>query len=117
MVAGRGRSLLSVFPGLAAAVSIYGLFATPADVVEHMNSFAGLLPPEAWQIVQTQLQTVTAHDQGTLSVAAVLGVAIALWSARSARPWANAVPTLRTRLARRPMRSNRQRKPNDNRVS
>jgi membrane protein len=37
--------LLSVFPASTAAVSIYGLFATPADVVKHMQVFAGVLPP------------------------------------------------------------------------
>src|SRR5579872_6087226 len=31
--------LLSVFPGLAATVSLYGLIATPSDVVQHMRDF------------------------------------------------------------------------------
>lgn len=77
-------ALLSVFPGLAAAVSIYGLFATPADVVKHMSAFSGILPPGVWDIFNRQLQTVTRHGQSTLSVAAVLGLVLALWSARSA---------------------------------
>ena len=74
--------LLSVFPGLAAAVSIYGLFATPAAVIQHLRVFAGVLPPGVWEIFSTQLQEVAAHDHGTLTVPATIGVLIALWSAR-----------------------------------
>ena len=74
--------LLSVFPGLAAAVLIYGLFATPADVSRHMLAFANVLPPEVWNIFNTQLHEIAAHDHGTLTVAAVLGALLALWSAR-----------------------------------
>lgn len=74
--------LLSVFPGLAAAVLIYGLFATPADVGRQMSVFAGILPPGIWDVFNTQLQRVAAHDQRTLSVAAAIGLLLALWSAR-----------------------------------
>lgn len=77
-------ALLSVFPGLTAAVSIYGLFATPADVGEHMSAFAGVLPPGAWDIFNSQLQSITTHQHGTLTAGAVIGLLIALWSARSA---------------------------------
>ena len=77
-------SLMSVFPALAAAVSIYGLFATPADAIEHVQTFAGVLPPGVWDIFKSQLQAITQHETSTLSIAAILGVLIALWSARSA---------------------------------
>lgn len=77
-------SLLSVFPGLTAAVSIYGLFATPAAAIRHMQTFSGVLPPGVWDIFNTQLLEMTEHPQSTLSVAAVIGLVIALWSARSA---------------------------------
>jgi membrane protein len=76
--------LLSIFPGLAALVSIYGLFATPADAAQHMKDFAGVLPPGAWDIFNTQLQGLVRHDQNTLTFAATMGIIIALWSARSA---------------------------------
>ncbi len=77
-------ALMSVFPALAAAVSIYGLFATPADAIKHVRVFAGVLPPGVWGIFNTQLQTITRHETKTLSIAAILGLVIALWSARSA---------------------------------
>jgi membrane protein len=77
-------AVLSVFPGLTAAVSLYGLFTSPAQVVEHMKDFAGVLPPGVWDIFNTQLQEMVHHRTGTLTVAAVLGILLALWSARSA---------------------------------
>ena len=39
-----------ILAGLAAAVFVYGLFATPADVSRQMAIFAGILPPGAWEI-------------------------------------------------------------------
>lgn len=76
-------ALLAVFPGLAAAIAIYGLFASPAQVVEHMQAFTGILPPGTWDLFKTQLQTVAAQTQGSLTFAAVGGLFIALWSARA----------------------------------
>ncbi len=77
-------ALLSVFPALAAMVSIYGMFATPGDVVMQMSAFAGVLPPGVWDIFNTELQSIAKTGQSTLTIAAVLGLVVALWSARSA---------------------------------
>ena len=74
-------ALLAVFPALGAAVSIYGLFASPEQIAQHMNSFSGVLPAQATQILQKQLQSLSGQEQA-LSVGLVLGVLIALWSAR-----------------------------------
>src|SRR3982074_709307 len=35
-------ALLAVFPSLAAAISIYGIFASPGEVLRGMHAFAGL---------------------------------------------------------------------------
>jgi membrane protein len=77
-------ALLSVFPALAAMVSIYGLFATPGDVINQMSGFAGVLPPGVWDIFNTELKSITQTGQGTLTAAAVLSIVVALWSARAA---------------------------------
>jgi membrane protein len=77
-------ALLSVFPALGVAVSIYGMFASPADAIRHMSVFSGVLPPGVWQMLSSQLQTLTARQQSTLSIGAVAGLLIALWGARSA---------------------------------
>jgi len=77
-------ALLSVFPALAAIVSIYGLFASPAEAIQHMSAFSGVLPPGVWQIFSTQLQALASREQSTLSIGAAVGILIALWGARSA---------------------------------
>jgi membrane protein len=77
-------TLLSVFPGLTAALSIYGLFASPETVIQQMKAFSGVLPPGVWNIFNTQLQTLAGHQNSTLSIAAAISLIIALWSARSA---------------------------------
>jgi membrane protein len=77
-------ALLSVFPALATMVSIYGLFATPGDVIKQMGGFAGVLPPGVWDIFNTQLQNIAKTSQSTLTTAALLSVVLALWSARAA---------------------------------
>ena len=75
-------ALLAVFPALAAAVSIYGLFASPGDVAGHLQQMAGVLPEEATRILQQQLNQLAQNQQGTLTFGVVLGIALALWSAR-----------------------------------
>jgi membrane protein len=76
-------ALLAVFPGLAASIALYGLIASPAQVVEHMQAFSGILPPGTWDLFKTQLQTVAEQTQGSLTFAALGGLLIALWSARA----------------------------------
>jgi membrane protein len=77
-------ALLAVFPGLTAAVSIYGIFATPTDVIDHIKVFAGIMPPGTWDLLAKQLQTLTQQGSGSLSATAIGGIIVALWSARSA---------------------------------
>ena len=74
--------LLAVFPALAAAVSIYGLFASPAEIAGHLQLIATMLPEDAMRILQQQLTQLAQHSQGTLSFGVIIGIAIALWSAR-----------------------------------
>jgi membrane protein len=74
-------ALLAVFPALAAAVSIYGLFASPADMASHLQQVAGTLPEDATKILQQQLNDLS-QRQETLSIGIVVGILLALWSAR-----------------------------------
>jgi membrane protein len=75
-------ALLAVFPGLAATVAIYGIFASPADVIQHMQTFSGILPPGTWDLFNRQLQTLATQATGSLTLAATAGILLALWSAR-----------------------------------
>lgn len=76
-------ALLAAFPSLAAAVSIYGIFASPADVIRDMQAFVNVLPPGTWDLFSKQLQDVARHAGGTLSMTAAVALLVSLWSARS----------------------------------
>ena len=76
-------ALLAVFPGLAAAIAIYGLFASPEDVLRHMQAFAGVLPQGAWEVLSQRLQEIAGRERTTLNIGLVLSLLIALWGARS----------------------------------
>ena len=75
-------ALLAVFPALAAAVSIYGLFASPADIADHLQQVATMLPEDATRILQQQLHQLAQNPEDTLSFGIIVGIGLALWSAR-----------------------------------
>ncbi len=77
-------TLLAVFPALAVLVSIYGMFATPAEAVQNLKSFSAVMPPGTWNIFNQQLQTLFQQDHGMLTTGAAVGIVISLWSASSA---------------------------------
>ena len=79
-------ALLSVFPALTAMVSIYGLFATPGDVIRQMSAFSGVLPLALWDIFNTQLQSITTTSQSPPHTDSrrIAGRGVGALSARSA---------------------------------
>lgn len=76
--------LLALFPALVAFVAIYGLVADPQQVESHISAISSLLPAQASEIVMGQLRDLVETDQTTLSLGAIGGVLLALWSSSSA---------------------------------
>jgi membrane protein len=75
--------LLAVFPGIAAFVSVYGLFADRATIAEHLSILTGLLPGGAITVITDELKRLTAQDEATLGLTMVFGIAVSLWSANA----------------------------------
>jgi membrane protein len=75
--------LLAIFPAVAALVSLYGLFASPAAIGNHLSIVAGILPQGAFDILQEQIGRLTTGAQTKLSLGFVFGLAVALWSANA----------------------------------
>ena len=73
--------LLSIFPALAALISIYGLIADPAQVQEQIQAAAEVMPEDAQGIISQQMTDITGASPGALGVTAILTVLFALWSA------------------------------------
>jgi len=76
------NTLLAVFPALGVAVSIYGLFSSPATVALDMQPFFAILPPDAAKLLETQLQTLVSPEHVKLGIGAVVSALLAFWSAR-----------------------------------
>jgi membrane protein len=75
---------LSLFPGLVALVSIYGLVADPVAVEDTLASLGGVLPTVAEHLLIDQLSAITGHSGTSLSFALVVSLVFAWWSAASA---------------------------------
>lgn len=75
--------LLALFPALAAFVSLYGFFANPMTIANHVSYLAGLLPEDGIDIIREQLGTLAAKSDRTLSLSFLVAFAIAFWSANS----------------------------------
>ena len=73
--------LLSIFPALAAMISIYGLIADPVEVERQMSSMMAIMPPQAADILLGQMRQLASQPSGGLSVGVAVGVLLALWSA------------------------------------
>jgi membrane protein len=76
-------ALLALFPAIAAFVSLYGLFADPGTINDHLASLAGLLPGGAIDVIGDQVKRITSKPGGTLGLAFFSGLAISVWSANA----------------------------------
>lgn len=74
--------MLAVFPSLAAAVAIYGIVASPETIQAQIQTFSGMLPAGTIEIVQNQLRELVSKRSETLSIGVIVGIVLALWSAR-----------------------------------
>ena len=76
-------ALLAIFPGIAAIVSLYGLFADASTIGRHLSLLSGFLPGGVLLLVQDQIALIASQDKGTLGTAFVAGFIVALASATS----------------------------------
>ena len=76
-------SLLAIFPGIAALISIYGLFADPATVASHLDTIASVAPSGAIDVLREQMTRLASQGGTTLGVSFLIGLVISLWTANS----------------------------------
>ena len=75
--------LLALFPALAALVSLYGLFADPAIISQHLAEMQGIVPDGGMGLIEDQVKRVASNGGGTLGFGLALGLATSLWSANA----------------------------------
>ena len=76
-------AILSVFPGLAAVIALWGVIGDPGLVIAEMSRFDAFVPPEVSAVLQTQLEALAGADGLTLGWASALSLTLAVWSARA----------------------------------
>ena len=76
-------ALLAIFPGIAAIVSLYGLFADTSTIGDHLTILAGLFPVGVLELIADQIKLVARQGNDTLGMAFVVGFLVALGSANS----------------------------------
>lgn len=74
-------AFLSIFPGMAALVLVYGLVANPATVAQTAGTLSQSLPQGAGDVVKNQLTALTSAPSRSLGFGLVLAILLALWSA------------------------------------
>ena len=76
-------AMFAIFPGIAAFVSIYGIFADPNSVQGEIAGLGELLPENSLKLLTDALQAFARKSNATLNIAALLSLAIAIWSAKA----------------------------------
>ncbi len=76
-------SLSALFPGIAALIALWSLIFDPAEIGRQIAAVGGLLPGDAAAIITDQAYKV-AGENGALTLAAVFGLLIALYSSGAA---------------------------------
>jgi membrane protein len=71
--------LLAIVPGLAAAISLYGLIADPAQIQAQFSGLATMLPAEVYETVTREMQRIASSNK-IAGFGAALGILVALWS-------------------------------------
>jgi len=74
-------ALLALVPALAALVSLYGLVADPAAIERNIDDVLAAAPQEVRDLVTSQLRAIVDSSSSGLKLGAIVGLAVALWSA------------------------------------
>ena len=76
-------AMFAVFPGLGAAVALWGLVADPTVIQGYLTVAERFLPPEAAELVHNQVMGLILAPRTALQWTTILSPLIALYSARA----------------------------------
>ena len=75
--------LLATVPAITALVSMYGIFTSPSAINAQLNFLADVMPSGAYQLISDQIVRIARNSDGKLTLAFILGLGVALWSANA----------------------------------
>ena len=76
-------AILALFPGIAAIVSVYGLFADPNRIAVHLDTLSGLVPGGAVEVLREELNRLAHQDRATLGFGFAVSLGFSLWTANA----------------------------------
>lgn len=74
---------MALFPSAAALIAIAGFFADASYIRQELLLAEAYLPPDAFHLISEQVEALLALNSGDLTLATVISIGIALWSARA----------------------------------
>lgn len=75
--------MLAIFPTVAAIIALWGFFADPNEVYEQLETARGLIPEDAYAILDQQITSLITANSSTLGWATIISLSAALWSSRA----------------------------------
>lgn len=76
-------AMLALFPGLTATIAIWSSVADPTIISTYLEVADDFMPPEAFEIVQSQILALLAMPKSAFSISTLVSIAVALFSARA----------------------------------
>jgi len=76
-------SLLAIFPGIAAVVSVFGLFADPHALASHLGTVSGVVPGGGIEVIRGELDRLAGQGKTTLGISFAVSLLLSLWFANS----------------------------------
>jgi membrane protein len=76
-------TILAIFPAIAALVALYGLFADPGTIANHLKTLSSFVPGGAIDVVGEQLGRVASQGNRTLGFTFAFSLLVSLWSANA----------------------------------
>jgi membrane protein len=74
-------AMLALFPALSLCISFYGIWFDPGTVEPQLEVMHRLLPETGYQLIAARVRELVAMPRDTLGRGALVGAAVALWSA------------------------------------
>ena len=75
--------MFGIFPGIAAVIAIFGLVADPVVIAEQLSLMEGIIPPDAYKLISSQINRLIFAPTQALGWATGVSIALALWSCRA----------------------------------
>ncbi len=75
--------MFGIFPGIAAVIAIFGLVADPVVISEQLVLMEGIIPPDAYRLLSSQINRLVLAPPEALGWATIVSITLALWSCRA----------------------------------